>query len=374
MEKAIQMVDLKSQYQRLKPEIDEAIQDVLNSGVFIKGNNVSAFENELSDFIGRSYVVSCANGTDALQIAMMALDLKPGDEVILPAFTYAATAEVVALLGLVPVLVDVDAETFNIDINLIEAAIGPKTKAIVPVHLFGQCADMEPLLQIAKKHNLYVIEDTAQAIGASYSFSDGTKKMAGTIGTIGTCSFFPSKNLGCYGDGGALFTNDSLLAEKIRMIANHGQKIQYKHDIIGLNSRLDALQAAILRVKLKHLKSFEKARSIVTDYYDSNLSKHPNLLVPKRSDFTSHVFHQYTLKLNGINRDALRNHLKSIGIPSMVYYPLPIHFQEAFKNICRIGSSLTISEKLCEELVSIPIHTEMDKNQLDFIIEALLNY
>lgn len=374
MEKAIQMVDLKSQYQRLKPEIDEAIQDVLNSGVFIKGNNVSAFENELSDFIGRSYVVSCANGTDALQIAMMALDLKPGDEVILPAFTYAATAEVVALLGLVPVLVDVDAETFNIDINLIEAAIGPKTKAIVPVHLFGQCADMEPLLQIAKKHNLYVIEDTAQAIGASYSFSDGTKKMAGTIGTIGTCSFFPSKNLGCYGDGGALFTNDSLLAEKIRMIANHGQKIQYKHDIIGLNSRLDALQAAILRVKLKHLKSFEKARSIVADYYDSNLSKHPNLLVPKRSDFTSHIFHQYTLKLNGINRDALRNHLKSIGIPSMVYYPLPIHFQEAFKNIYRIGSSLTISEKLCEELISIPIHTEMDKNQLDFIIEALLNY
>ena len=374
MEKTIQMVDLKSQYQRLKPEIDEAIQEVLNSGVFIKGNNVSAFENELSEFIGGSYVISCANGTDALQIAMMALDLKPGDEVILPAFTYAATAEVVALLGLVPVLVDVDAETFNIDIKLIEAAISPKTKVIVPVHLFGQCADMESLLQIANKHNLYVIEDTAQAIGASYSFSDGTKRMAGTIGTIGTCSFFPSKNLGCYGDGGALFTNDSALAEKIRMIANHGQKVQYKHDIIGLNSRLDALQAAILRVKLKHLKSFEKARSLVADYYDLNLSKHPNLLVPKRSEFSSHVFHQFTLKLKEGNRDLLRNQLKSEGIPSMVYYPLPIHFQDAFKNICKMGSALTVSEQLCDEVISIPIHTEMDETQLHFIIEALLNY
>ncbi len=371
MEKAIQMVDLKSQYQRLKPEIDEAIQEVLNSGVFIKGNNVSSFENELSAFIGGSYVISCANGTDALQIAMMALDLKPGDEVILPAFTYAATAEVVALLGLVPVLVDVDSETFNIDIKLIEAAIGPKTKVIVPVHLFGQCADMEPLLKIANKHNLYVIEDTAQAIGANYSFSEGIKRMAGTIGTIGTCSFFPSKNLGCYGDGGALFTNDLALAEKIRMIANHGQKVQYKHDIIGLNSRLDALQAAILRVKLKHLKSFEKARSIVAGYYDSNLSKHSNLLVPKRSEFSSHVFHQYTLKLRNGNRDLLRNHLKSEGIPSMVYYPFPIHFQESFKNICKMGSALSISEKLCEEVISIPIHTEMDENQKAFIVQGL---
>ena len=374
MEKAIQMVDLKSQYQRLKLEIDEAIQEVLNSGVFIKGTHVTSFENELSEFIGGSYVVSCANGTDALQIAMMALDLKPGDEVILPAFTYAATAEVVALLGLIPVLVDVDSETFNIDIKLIEAAIGPKTKAIVPVHLFGQCAEMEPLLQIAQKHNLYVIEDTAQAIGASYSFSDGTKRMAGTMGTIGTCSFFPSKNLGCYGDGGALFTNDLALAEKIRMIANHGQKVQYKHDIIGLNSRLDALQAAILRVKLKHLKSFEQSRIEVADYYDLKLAKHPGLLIPKRSEFSSQVFHQYTLKLKDGNRDLLRNHLKSEGIPSMVYYPLPIHFQEAFKNICKMGSNLTVSEKLCEEVISIPIHTEMDEAQLDFIIEAILNY
>jgi dTDP-4-amino-4,6-dideoxygalactose transaminase len=374
MEKAIQMVDLKSQYQRLKPEIDEAIQEVLDSGVFIKGTHVSAFENELSDFIGGSFVVSCANGTDALQIAMMALDFKPGDEVILPAFTYAATAEVVALLGLVPVLIDVDSESFNIDIKLIEAAIGPKTKAIVPVHLFGQCADMEPLLQLANKHNLYVIEDTAQAIGAYYTFADGSRKMAGTIGTIGTTSFFPSKNLGCFGDGGALFTNDSELAEKIRMIANHGQKVQYKHDIIGLNSRLDALQAAILRVKLNHLKSFEKARNVVANFYDLKFENHSNFTIPKRSDFSSHVFHQYAIKLNGTNRDELRNHLKSLGIPSMVYYPLPIHFQNAFKNICRLGSDLTVSETLCGEVISLPIHTEMDETQLDFIIKTLLNY
>ncbi len=374
MEKAIQMVDLKSQYQRLKPEIDEAIQEVLNSGVFIKGTHVTAFENELSDFIGGSYVVSCANGTDALQIAMMALDLKPGDEVILPAFTYAATAEVVALLGLTPVLIDVYPDTFNLDVTLIEAAISNKTKAIVPVHLFGQCADMEPLLQLANKHNLFVIEDTAQAIGAYYTFADGSRKMAGTIGTIGTSSFFPSKNLGCFGDGGALFTNDSTLAEKIRMIANHGQKVQYKHDIIGLNSRLDALQAAILRVKLKHIKTFEQSRIEVADYYDSKLAKHPGLLIPKRSEFSSQVFHQYTLKFKDGNRDLLRNHLKSKGIPSMVYYPLPIHFQEAFRNICRIGSALTVSEKLCEEVISIPIHTEMDETQLDFIIEVIFSF
>lgn len=374
MEKAIQMVDLKSQYQRLKPEIDEAIQEVLDSGVFIKGTHVSAFENELSDFIGGSFVVSCANGTDALQIAMMALDLKPGDEVILPAFTYAATAEVIALLGLIPVLVDVYEDTFNLNVSLVENAITSKTKAIVPVHLFGQCVDIEPLLKLANKHNLFVIEDTAQAIGSYYTFADGSRKMAGTIGNIGTTSFFPSKNLGCFGDGGALFTNDSELAEKIRMIANHGQKVQYKHDIIGLNSRLDALQAAILRVKLKHLKSFEHSRIKVADYYDSNLAKHPNLLIPKRSEFSSHVFHQYTLKLKNGNRDALRNHLKSEGIPSMVYYPLPIHFQNAFKNICRIGSDLTVSEKLCGEVISIPIHTEMDEVQIDFIIEAILNY
>lgn len=374
MEKAIQMVDLKSQYQRLKPEIDEAIQEVLDSGVFIKGTHVSAFENELSDFIGGSFVVSCANGTDALQIAMMALDLKPGDEVILPAFTYAATAEVIALLGLIPVLVDVYEDTFNLNVSLVENAITSKTKAIVPVHLFGQCVDIEPLLKLANKHNLFVIEDTAQAIGSYYTFADGSCKMAGTIGNIGTTSFFPSKNLGCFGDGGALFTNDSELAEKIRMIANHGQKVQYKHDIIGLNSRLDALQAAILRVKLKHLKSFEHSRIKVADYYDSNLAKHPNLLIPKRSEFSSHVFHQYTLKLKNGNRDALRNHLKSEGIPSMVYYPLPIHFQNAFKNICRIGSDLTVSEKLCGEVISLPIHTEMNETQLNFIIEAILSY
>jgi dTDP-4-amino-4,6-dideoxygalactose transaminase len=371
MEKAIQMVDLKSQYQRLKPEIDEAIQEVLDSGVFIKGAVVSSFENELSDFIGGAKVLSCANGTDALQIAMMALDLKPGDEVILPAFTYAATAEVIALLGLTPVLVDVYEDTFNLNVSLVENAITSKTRAIVPVHLFGQCVDMEPLLQLAHKHNLFVIEDTAQAIGAYYTFSDGSRKMAGTIGTIGTTSFFPSKNLGCFGDGGALFTNDSELAEKIRMIANHGQKVQYKHDIIGLNSRLDAIQAAVLKVKLNHLKSFEKARNVVANFYDLKFENHSNFTIPKRSDFSSHVFHQYTLTLKEGNRDALRNHLKSEGIPSMVYYPLPIHYQDAFKNIYRIGSALTVSEKLCGELISIPIHTEMDEVQLSAITNAL---
>ncbi|MFY8019598.1 MAG: DegT/DnrJ/EryC1/StrS family aminotransferase [Bacteroidia bacterium] len=368
------MVDLKSQYQRLKSELDAAIQDVLDSGIFIKGSIVSDFENNLSQYIGGAAVISCANGTDALQIAMMALDLKPGDEVILPAFTYAATAEVIALLGLVPVLVDVDKHTFNINVSLIEKSISSKTKAIVPVHLFGQCADMESILKIASKNNLFVIEDAAQSIGSVYTFSDGTKKMAGTMGDIGTTSFFPSKNLGCFGDGGAVFTNNPVIAEKLRMIANHGQKIQYKHDIIGVNSRLDAIQAAVLNVKLKYLNAFEIARKNVADFYDSKLSLDARFTIPVRSHFSSHVFHQYTMILNGIERDQFRNYLKSIGIPSMVYYPTPIHHQEAFKSVSKIGSDLSISERLSKEVISLPIHTEMDKDQIDFIIEAVLNY
>ena len=300
MEKPIQMVDLKNQYQRLKPEIDTAIQDVLDSGVFIKGNVVADFENQLSQYLGGTSVVSCANGTDALQIAMMSLNLQPGDEIIVPAFTYAATAEVIALLGLIPVFVDVYEDTFNINVSLIEQAISPRTKAIVPVHLFGQCADMEPVLEIAKKHNLFVVEDTAQAIGAVYTFTDGTQKMAGTMGDIGTLSFFPSKNLGCYGDGGALLSNNPELATKIRMIANHGQKVQYQHDLIGVNSRLDALQAAVLTVKLKHLPSFEDSRKEVATYYDLRLGGFSQISIPKRSLFSTHVFHQYTIKLNGL--------------------------------------------------------------------------
>ena len=374
MEKPIQMVDLKSQYQRLKPEIDTAIQDVLDSGVFIKGNVVADFENQLSQYLGGTSVVSCANGTDALQIAMMALNLQPGDEIIVPAFTYAATAEVIALLGLTPVFVDVYEDTFNINVSLIEQAISPRTKAIVPVHLFGQCADMEPILVIAKKHGLFVVEDTAQAIGAVYTFTDGTQKMAGTMGDIGTLSFFPSKNLGCYGDGGALLSNNPELATKIRMIANHGQKVQYQHDLIGVNSRLDALQAAVLTVKLKHLPSFEDSRNEVATYYDLRLGGFSQISIPKRSLFSTHVFHQYTIKLNGLDRNGLREKLKQRGIPSMVYYPIPVHQQQAFQSISKMGSSLVVSELLCNQVLSIPIHTEMDREQLDFIVEALSHF
>lgn len=374
MEKPIQMVDLKSQYQRLKPEIDTAIQNVLDSGVFIKGNVVADFENQLSKYLGGSSVVSCANGTDALQIAMMALNLQPGDEIIVPAFTYAATAEVMALLGLIPVFVDVYEDTFNINVSLIEQAISPRTKAIVPVHLFGQCADMEPVLEIAKKHNLFVVEDTAQAIGAVYTFTDGTQKMAGTMGDIGTLSFFPSKNLGCYGDGGALLCNNPELVAKIRMIANHGQKVQYQHDLIGVNSRLDALQAAVLTVKLKHLSSFEFSRNEAATYYDLRLGGFSQISIPKRSLFSTHVFHQYTIKLNGLDRSVLREKLKQRGIPSMVYYPIPVHQQQAFQSISKMGSSLVVSELLCNQVLSIPIHTEMDREQLDFIVESLSHF
>jgi len=372
--RAIQMVDLQSQYQRIKPEIDAAIQEVLDSTKFIKGPQVEEFANQLAAYTGAAYVIPCANGTDALQIAMMALKLKPGDEVITATFTYAATAEVIALLGLTPVLVEVDPNTFCIDPLAVEAAITPKTKAIVPVHLFGQCADMERLLAIAKRHNLFVIEDLAQAIGAVYTFSDGTQKQAGTMGHIGTTSFFPSKNLGCYGDGGAMFTNDPELAQDIKMVANHGQRVQYFHDVIGVNSRLDTLQAAILKIKLTHLDEYCSARQNVAAYYDNALAGHPNYKIPSRDTKSTHVFHQYTLQLCGINREDLKKYLAEKSIPSMVYYPLPLHFQKAFGSENYKEGQFPISEGLCKCVLSLPISTEMDEEQLAYIVSNLKEF
>jgi dTDP-4-amino-4,6-dideoxygalactose transaminase len=370
----IQMVDLKSQYEKIKTEVDSAIQNVLNNTAFINGPEVKAFQTELEHYLGAKHVIPCANGTDALQIAMMALDLKPGDEVITADFTYVATAEVIALLGLKPVLVDVVPNTFEIDTAAIEKAITPKTKAIVPVHLFGQCADMEAIMTLAKKHNLYVIEDTAQAIGAEYIFSDGTKKKAGTIGTIGCTSFFPSKNLGCYGDGGALFTNDDTLATKIRIIANHGQSAQYIHDSIGVNSRLDSIQAAILRIKLRDLDHYAAARNKAATYYDKAFANHPKLITPARAKFSNHVFHQYTLQLNGVDRTALRDFLASKDIPAMIYYPIPLHLQKAYLDSRYKAGDFPVTEKLCASVMSLPMHTELDKETLKYITDSVLDF
>jgi dTDP-4-amino-4,6-dideoxygalactose transaminase len=370
----ITMVDLQGQYQSIKPEIDQAIQSVLESTAFIKGPQVSQFEKSLSDFHDGAHAITCGNGTDALQIAMMALDFKPGDEVILPVFTYVATAEVIALLGLKPVFVDVKKDSFNIDIDQVEAKITPKTVAIVPVHLYGQCADMEPLLALAKRNKLFVIEDYAQAFGAEYTFKDGSVKKAGIMGTIGCTSFFPSKNLGCYGDGGALVTTDKLLAEKISIIANHGQRVKYYHDLIGVNSRLDTLQAAILNVKIKHIKKYKQNRQAVADYYDKALSGLPFLSIPLRSANSTHVFHQYTLQLKGADRDHFRQYLESHSIPSMVYYPVPLHFQKAYQISGIEKGAFPISEKLSDCVISLPIHTEMDNDQLSYICEKIRDY
>lgn len=369
--KKISMVDLHGQYQHIKSEMDQAIQEVIDTTAFIKGPQVSRFEKSLLDFHNDAYAITCGNGTDALQIAMMALDFKPGDEVILPVFTYVATAEVIALLGLKPVFVDVKEDTFNLDVDQVESKITPKTVAIVPVHLFGQCADMESLLAVAERNKLFVIEDYAQAFGAQYTFKDGSVKKAGTMGTIGCTSFFPSKNLGCYGDGGALVTSDKALAEKIRMISNHGQRVKYYHDLIGVNSRLDTLQAAILDVKIKHIKSYESNRQAVADFYDKEFSETTFLTTPFRNSKSTHVFHQYTLKLKGVDRDHFRQYLESHGIPSMVYYPVPLHFQKAYQ-ISGIGKgAFPISEKLSENVISLPIHTEMDNDQLFYICEKI---
>lgn len=372
--KKISMVDLHGQYQNIKPEIDQAIQRVLDSTAFIKGPQVAQFEKSLSDFHNGAHAVTCGNGTDALQIAMMALGFKPGDEIILPVFTYVATAEVIALLGLKPVFVDVKKDSFNIDVAQVEEKITSKTVAIVPVHLYGQCADMEPLLAIARKNKLHVIEDYAQAFGSEYTFKNGSSKKAGTMGTIGCTSFFPSKNLGCYGDGGALVTNDNQLAEKVRMIANHGQQIKYYHDEVGVNSRLDTLQAAILDIKIKHIGRYEKSRQAVADFYDQELKEIPFLTIPARSFNATHVFHQYTLQLEGVDRDQFRNYLDSNEIPSMVYYPVPLHLQKAYQKTGVGKGAFPVSERLSDCVISLPIHTEMDNDQLSYICQKIKEY
>lgn len=371
--KKIQMVDLKGQYEKIKAEVDAGIQNVIDTSAFINGPAVKEFQVNLENYLKVKHVIPCANGTDALQIAMMALGLKPGDEVITASFTYVATAEVIGLLGLTPVLVDVYPDTFNINIEAIEKAITPSTKAIVPVHLFGQCADMERLMALAQKHNLYVIEDVAQAIGADYTFSNGTKAKAGTIGTIGCTSFFPSKNLGCYGDGGAIYTNDEALAKKLRMIAHHGQSVQYVHDVLGVNSRLDTIQAVVLNAKLKHLDGYAAARNKAADYYDKALANHPKIKIPVRVPNSTHVFHQYTLQLKGVDRAKLREQLAERGIPAMVYYPIPLHEQKAYKNDRFKKEDFPVTEKLCASVLSLPMHTEMTEDVLKYITDNLLD-
>ena len=370
----IEMVDLKSQYAKIQNEIDNAMLACLRSANFINGPAVSDFSKNLSEYLGGAYVIPCANGTDALQIAMMALDLEPGDEIIVPSFTYVATAEVIGLLNLKPVMVDVDPIHFNITRENFEQAITPKTKAIVPVHLFGQCADMEPILALAKEYNLFVIEDTAQAIGAVYTFKDGTKKQAGTMGDIGCTSFFPSKNLGCYGDGGAIYTNNPELAERIKMIANHGQEKKYVHKYIGVNSRLDTIQAAILNIKLKYLDEYSNARRSAADIYDKYLIGISELITPVRAHNSTHVFHQYTLQVKNGKRDDLKKYLETLGIPAMIYYPIPLNEQDAFKTIGAVIGSLNITEELCRSVLSLPMHTELTETQQIFITKHIQSF
>lgn len=370
----IEMVDLKGQYAKIQNEIDEAVLHTIRDAAFINGPQVAEFTKNLSDYLNGAFVIPCANGTDALQIAMMALGLEPGDEIIVPSFTYVATAEVIGLLNLKPVMVDVDPIHFNITRRNFEQAITSKTKAIVPVHLFGQCADMEPILALAKEYNLYVIEDTAQAIGAVYTFKDGTQKQAGTMGDIGCTSFFPSKNLGCYGDGGAIYTNNPELAEKIKMIANHGQVKKYVHKYIGVNSRLDTIQAAILNIKLKHLDEYSKARRDAADRYDKLLAGINELITPVRALNSTHVFHQYTMQVKNGKRDALKKHLENAGIPAMVYYPVPLNEQEAYKIIGTVVGSLDTTEALCKSVLSLPMHTELTEAQQVFITEHIQSF
>lgn len=365
------MVDLKSQYDKIKPEVDAAIHEVIDSTAFINGPAVQRFQKNLEQYLGIKHVIPCANGTDALQVSMMALGLEPGDEVITVSFTFVATVEVIALLKLTPVLVDVDKDTFNIDPEAIRKAITPRTKAIVPVHLFGQSADMGPVLEIAREHKLYVIEDACQAIGSDYTFADGTKKKAGTMGTIGTTSFFPSKNLGCYGDGGAIFTDDDALAAKLRYIVNHGMAVRYYHDEVGVNSRLDSLQAAVLDVKLKHLDEYAAARRKAADLYDKAFAGHPNLKTPVRFNRSSHVFHQYTLVTSGIDRDKLVEKLTSKGIPCAVYYPVPMHLQKAYQDPRYSEGMLPVTENLSRTVLSLPMHTELDEDQISYMATSV---
>lgn len=365
------MVDLRGQYEKIKEEVDAAIQSVVDETAFINGPQVKVFAKELADYNRVNHAVPCANGTDALQIAMMALGFKPGDEVIVPTFTYVATVEVIALLGLKPVFVDVKPDTFELDVSQTETKISKNTVGVVPVHLYGQCANMQEILSIAKVKHLKVIEDAAQAVGAEYTFLDGTSLKAGTMGDIGTTSFFPSKNLGCFGDGGAMLTNNDELAERIQMIANHGQKRKYYHDSIGVNSRLDTIQAAILSVKLKYLDTYCAARNEVAAKYDDAFTKNANITIPARAKNSSHVFHQYTIKVNDESRDALKDYLHGLGIPSMVYYPVPLHLQKAYLEYGYKAGDFPNAEALCRRVLSLPIHTEMTADQQEFIIEKV---
>jgi dTDP-4-amino-4,6-dideoxygalactose transaminase len=370
----IQMVDLKRQYLNIKTEVDEAIADVVKNASFINGKAVADFSAQLGQFLSIDHVVPCANGTDALQIAMMALGLEPGDEVITPSFTYIATTEVMALLRLNPVFVDVDPRTFCIDPGKIREAITPKTKAIVPVHLYGQSAPMEEIMAIAKEFGLFVIEDNAQAIGATIQFSDGTVHMTGTIGDIGCTSFFPSKNLGCFGDGGAIVTRDASLADKMRMIANHGQSKRYYHDMVGCNSRLDSIQAAVLNVKIKQLNAYNKSRKHAADFYSNAFASNPNITTPFIASGNTHVFHQYTLILKDQNRDKLVEQLANVGIPAMIYYPVPAHRQNMFSFLNLPAVDLPVTDWLTHRVVSLPIHTELDQEQLDFIVHHVNSF
>jgi len=369
----IQMVDLKTQYLKLKPEIDQAVLDVLESCAYINGPSVRDFQSAMEAYHQVAHVIPCANGTDALQIALMALDLQPGDEVIVPAFTYVATAEVIALLRLKPVMVDVDPATFNVTPELVEAAITPSTKAIVPVNLFGQSCDLEPIMEIAKKHDLYVVEDNAQAIGADYTFSDGHAQKTGTIGHIGCTSFYPSKNLGAYGDGGAITTNDDELGQRLRMVANHGQTRRYYHGMVGVNSRLDSIQAAVLNIKLRELDNYAAARNRAADYYDKALAGVDALVTPVRETKSNHVFHQYTLKVTDGRRDDLQRYLSDRGIPSMIYYPVPLYEQEAFKGFTDV-THLPVTHQLCEQVISLPMHSELDGDTLEFITDTVTSF
>ena len=369
------MVDLKSQYDQIKDTVNASIQEVLDTTAYINGPQVHSFQKNLETYLDAKHVIPCANGTDALQIAMMGLDLKPGDEVITADFTFAATVEVIALLQLTPVLVDVEPDTFNISVEAIKKAITPKTKAIVPVHLFGQAADMEAIMALATEHNLYVIEDNAQAIGADYKYADGSKKKAGVIGHVASTSFFPSKNLGCYGDGGAIFTNDDDLAHKLRGIVNHGMYVRYHHDVVGVNSRLDSIQAAVLNAKLPNLDTYNDARQTAAQKYSDALAGHANIVTPViKGDRDSHVFHQYTLRILNADRDGLMQHLLDLGIPCAIYYPIPLHSQKAYADARYNEADFPVTNQLVKEVISLPMHTELDDEQIKFITDSILEF
>jgi dTDP-4-amino-4,6-dideoxygalactose transaminase len=373
--KKIEMVDLKGQYNHIKEQVNQSVLETIESTMFINGPKVKSFQDHLEKYLDVKHVIPCANGTDALQIALMGLGLKPGDEVITADFTFAATVEVISLLGLTPVLVDVDPKTFNIDLPAIEKVIGPKTKAIIPVHLFGQAADMEEILALANKYNLYVVEDNAQSIGANYTFSDGSKKKTGTLGHVGTTSFFPSKNLGAYGDGGAIFTNDDQLAHTIRGIVNHGMYIRYQHDVVGVNSRLDSVQAAILDIKLNYLDFYNESRKASALKYNQRLADHPNLITPfRKGDCDTHVYHQYTLKVIDGDRDGLVQHLNEKGIPCGVYYPIPLHLQKAYTSDHYNADDFKVTLEIVNQVISLPMHTELTDDQIDFITDTVKSF